>query len=259
MKFDELDQQMRVFETAHDQFVLPGIYMVARIDGRGFTRLTKELHTFETPFDLKFHQLMMDTAEALLREFLGIYAYTQSDEISLLFPLGCDLFKRKLRKLNSLLAGFASASFALGLGSMASMDCRICELPSARHVVDYFRWRNEDAYRNALNAHCYWLLRKQGSRGGAASDRLLSLSVADKNELLFQNGVQFNELPNWQKRGSGLYWERFDKPGLNPLTGQPTTTVRQRIKRDWDLHMKEAYSQFIADLLQEHDGTDNAK
>ena len=34
MKFDELDDKMRVFETAHDLCILPGIYMVARLDGR---------------------------------------------------------------------------------------------------------------------------------------------------------------------------------------------------------------------------------
>ena len=33
MKFDELDERMRVFETAHDLCVLPGLYMVARLDG----------------------------------------------------------------------------------------------------------------------------------------------------------------------------------------------------------------------------------
>ncbi len=53
MKFDDLDQKMRQFETAHDQCVLPGIFMVARIDGRGFTRLTKEVHSFEAPFDVR--------------------------------------------------------------------------------------------------------------------------------------------------------------------------------------------------------------
>ena len=36
MKFDDLDDRMRVFETAHDLCVLPGLYMVARLDGRGF-------------------------------------------------------------------------------------------------------------------------------------------------------------------------------------------------------------------------------
>ena len=47
MKFDELDAKMRVFETAHDHCVLPGIHIVARLDGRSFTRLTKELQAFE--------------------------------------------------------------------------------------------------------------------------------------------------------------------------------------------------------------------
>ena len=40
MTFDELDERMRVFETAADYCVLPGIFMVARLDGRSFTRLT---------------------------------------------------------------------------------------------------------------------------------------------------------------------------------------------------------------------------
>ena len=34
MKFDELDRMMRIFETAHDDCVLPEIFMVARLDGR---------------------------------------------------------------------------------------------------------------------------------------------------------------------------------------------------------------------------------
>ena len=41
MKFDDLDKKMRVFETAGDQCVLPEMFMVARLDGRSFTRLTK--------------------------------------------------------------------------------------------------------------------------------------------------------------------------------------------------------------------------
>ena len=34
MTFDELDTRMRLFETAHDVCVLPGISIVARLDGR---------------------------------------------------------------------------------------------------------------------------------------------------------------------------------------------------------------------------------
>ena len=167
----------------------------------------------------------------------------------MLFPLDCDLFHRKNRKLNSVLAGFASAKFALGLGSMAMFDCRICELPSARHVVDYFRWRNEDAHRNALNAHCYWLLRKDGRAGDAATQALVGLSTGEKNQLLFDRGINFNDLPAWQKRGSGLYWETYDKQGINPISSQAVTTRRRRVRRDIELPMKDAYSEFIASLL----------
>ena len=203
MKFDELDEWMRVFETAHDLCVLPGLYMVARLDGRSFTRPTKEVHLFEAPFDARFRDLMLTTAEHLMSDcgFNIVYGYTQSDEISLLFALAENGFGRKLRKLISVLAGEASAKFSLLLGAVAVFDCRISQLPSVDLVVDYFRWRNEDAHRNALSAHGYWLLRKQGQTVGQATATLKGLSVAQKNELLFQSGVNFNDLPLWQKRG----------------------------------------------------------
>lgn len=140
MKFDDLDQKMRVFETARDQCVLPGLYMVARLDGRSFTRLTKEVHQFEAPFDPRFRDLMVETAEHLMGAcgFSMVYGYTESDEISLLFGLDENGFGRKLRKLISILAGEASAKFSLALGSLAAFDCRISELPSVELVVDYF-------------------------------------------------------------------------------------------------------------------------
>ena len=163
MKFDDLDSKMRQFETAHDLCVLPGIFMVARLDGRGFTRLTKEIHKFEAPFDTRFRDHMIGTVEHLMNcGFRAIYGFTQSDEISMLFHRKEDSFERKLRKFESILSGEASARFSLRLNAMACFDCRISQLPTPELVVDYFRWRQEDATRNALNAHCYWLLRKEG-------------------------------------------------------------------------------------------------
>jgi tRNA(His) guanylyltransferase len=83
---DELDQKMRVYETAADYCVLPGVFMVARLDGRSFSRLTRELCQFEAPFDQRFRDMMVNTAEGLMNCGLRVkYAYTQSDEISLLF------------------------------------------------------------------------------------------------------------------------------------------------------------------------------
>lgn len=251
MKFDELDGMMRVYETVHDLCVLPGLHMVARLDGRSFTRLTKEVHQFEAPFDERFRNMMLATAEHLMTGcgFDVTYGYAQSDEISLLFAPDENSFGRKLRKLHSVLAGEASAKFSLLLGAVAVFDCRISQLPTAVHVVDYFRWRNEDAHRNALNAHGYWLLRKQGKSVGEATAAMAGQSVAAKNELLFRHGVNFNDLPPWQKRGAGLYWEEYDRPAVNPKSGEPVIARRRRIKRDLELPMKDDYSAFLHAML----------
>ena len=251
MKFDDLDERMRVFETGFDLSVLPGLYMVARLDGRSFTRLTKEIHPFEAPFDVRFRDLMLQTAEHLVGGcgFDVVYGYTQSDEISLLFGLEENSFGRKLRKLVSVLSGEASAKFSLLLGAVAAFDGRIAQLPSVELVVDYFRWRSEDAHRNALNAHGYWLLRKKGKTVAEATAAMKGLSVAEKNELLFQNGVNFNELPTWQKRGCGLYWEGYERPAENPATGEKVVARRRRVRHDLELPMKEEYSTFLRKLI----------
>jgi tRNA(His) guanylyltransferase len=182
------------------------------------------------------------------------FGYTQSDEISLLLHRDEATFGRKLRKLNSILAAEASAKLSLLLGSVAAFDCRISQLPTLNLVVDYFRWRNEDAHRNALNAHCYWMLRKAGDRAEVATGKLDRLSVGDKNELLYQKAnINFNDLPSWQKRGMGLYWEAYQKESTNPQTGAQVLAMRRRIKVDLELSMKDDYSHFVRDLvLREH-------
>jgi len=258
MKFDELDTRMRVFETAHDHCALPGLYLVARLDGRGFTRLTKEVHPFEAPFDERMRDLMTATVTHLLGcGFRIAYGYTQSDEISLLLHPDETTFGRKLRKYTSVLAGEASAAFSLKLGAVGVFDCRISQLPRAQDVVDYFRWRQEDASRNALNAHCYWMLRKQGRSVAEATSQVLGQSTAAKHDLLFAQGINYNNLPAWQKRGVGLYWEAYDKPGFNPLTQETMYTVRRRLKTDLELPFGEAYASFIRTLLHQEQGAES--
>lgn len=252
MKFDDLDQKMRIFETAHDHCVLPEMFMVARLDGRSFTRLTRETHPFEAPYDPLFRDCMTETVRHLMNcGFRVLFGYTQSDEISLLFHPEEQSFQRKLRKYNSVLAGEASAKFSILIGDIASFDCRIAQFPNAELIADYFRWRAEDAHRNALNSYCYWTLRKEGENPQTASNKLLRVSVSEKNELLFQRGINFNEVPAWQKRGVGLYWETYWKNAANPKTGKNVRAERRRIRADMELPMKEAYSEFIYERLSE--------
>lgn len=251
MKLSELDTRMRVFETANDLSVLPGVYAVARLDGRSFTRLTKEVHDFQKPFDPRFRDMMVATTRYLMAEtgMCFAYGYTQSDEISLLFSPGEETFGGKLRKLGSVLAGEASAKFTSLLGDVAAFDCRISQLPRQKLVVDYFRWRSEDAHRNSLSAHCYWALRKVGASAGEATSELQGRSVADKNELLFSHGINFNELPPWQRRGVGVVWEAYEKAGVNPKTGETAVALRRRLATVEVLPMKEAYEAFVSRFI----------
>ena len=261
MKFDDLDAKMRVFETAHDYCVLPGIRMVARLDGRSFTRLTKESGRFEAPFDAAFRDLMIGTTEHLMKCGFDItYGYTESDEISLLFTLNEQTFGRKVRKLTSVLASEASSIFTsllIGLfpattgKDTVAFDCRISELPTTTLIVDYFRWRNEDACRNALNSHCYWCLRNEGRSARKATSEMLGLTVPQKNELLFNHHINFNDLPNWQKRGVGIYWQEYEKNAVNKATQQPVVVNRRRLHRELELPMKDAYGTFIRKLISQ--------
>lgn len=254
MKFDDLDSKMRVYETASDRVVLPGMYMVARIDGKNFTRLTKELHDFEKPFDERFRDYMIETVKHLMNAgFNFIYGYTESDEISLLFHINDNAYGRKLRKLISILAGEASAKFSLLLGSVAVFDCRISEFPNKGLVVDYFRWRNEDAHRNALSAHCYWQLRKTGLSATEATQRISKLSSADKNELLFTYQINYNNLPSWQKRGIGFYWREEVVERLNPKTEEIVVVNKRILYVEKELPLKEAYSDLLLSVMQQHE------
>jgi tRNA(His) guanylyltransferase len=138
---------------------------------------------------------------------------------------------------------------------VAVFDCRICRLPSDKIVEDYFRWRQEDARRNALNSWCYWEQRKRGASVRQATNALRRMPVSEKLALLADFGIDFDALPSWHKHGAGVYWESFEKEGTNPLTGEPVAAIRRRLKRDLDLPAGEAYGRFLRELLGEaHSG-----
>lgn len=251
MKFDDFDTNMRIYEQSLDQYILPDMYLVARLDGRSFTRLTKEICQFEAPFDIRFRDYMVETVKYLMDcGFRIVYGFTESDEISLLFHKDDNTFGRKVRKINTTLAGEASAAFSLALGRAATFDCRVVPLPNLSRVRDYFIWRQEDAHRNSLNAHCYWLLRKEGIGKEEATKRLEGKSVSYKNELLFEKGVNYNELPSWQKRGIGVYYTSAIKEGYNPIKQEKVQTERRELYTDYHLKLGDEYADWVCGLLK---------
>ena len=169
VKSDKLDDRMRQLEYFHSLVVLPGLYSIVRVDGRSFTKLTRGM---EHPFDIKFHDCMVAAATALLVELGGLYAFTESDEISVLLPRNTDLFGREVEKIVSVSAGVASSTFSIELGNVAHFDSRLWVGATDTDVLDYFRWGQADASRCCLNSWCYWTLRKAGSSAKQATEAL---------------------------------------------------------------------------------------
>jgi tRNA(His) 5'-end guanylyltransferase len=179
-----------------------------------------------------------------------LYGYTQSDELNLLLRRDEALFGRKLRKLLSVLAGEASAKFSLELGRLGVFDARISMLPTTDDVVDYFLWRQEDAHRNCLNGHAYWLLRGEGLSDDEATKRLRGVSVSGRNELLFSRGRNFADLPAWQRRGSAVRQRDVVREGIDPRTGAKVESTRREHFVDHDLPMKDAYAALVRGIVE---------
>ena len=51
------------------------------------------------------------------------------------------------------------------------------------------------------------------------------------------------------KPGNGMYWDTYEKQRFNPKTGQAGTAIRRGLKVDMELPLREAYTAFIANVL----------
>jgi tRNA(His) 5'-end guanylyltransferase len=73
--------------------------------------------------------------------------------------------------------------------------------------------------------------------------------VGEKNELLFGMNINYNNLPAWQKRGMGFYWETVTKKGFNPVSKQETSVQRREVKQEMELPHPD-YRQWLMRLLE---------
>jgi tRNA(His) guanylyltransferase len=261
MNSDKFEARMRALESYHSIKVPSNTWLVIRVDGRSFSKLTETMK-FEKPFDSAFSGYMINVAKALVEEFQATYAFTESDEISLLLPPTWSLFDRELEKVVSVSAAAAAGKMTHLLvhavrGEIVvppiMFDSRVCICPNEAAVTDYFRWRQGDANRCAINGYCYWTLRKEGLSAHKASSILNKKSQDEKLALLKEKGIVWDEVPGWQKNGTGLYWTKFSKTGLNPKTGQTVEVMRRGIKIEHGLPVKNDYDLFLTDLMNADD------
>jgi tRNA(His) guanylyltransferase len=150
-----LGHEMKVFEAATcDATADLSNICVIRLDGHCFRTFTKG---FARPYDLRIHRAMISTAADCLERFGAATAYTESDEISLLFAPASSKaspslpFNGRVQKLCSVTAGFASARFNRHMlmekysateamlqervdRSEAHFDSRVFSLPSIEKV-----------------------------------------------------------------------------------------------------------------------------
>lgn len=223
-----------------------GSKIVLRLDGRGFYRLSSEMK-LQKPYDPLFEESMVNTAKNVFQEFSPLFIYTFSDEFNIL--LGDILFSGRIEKLNSVFASFIANSFTYNFKDVfkdmedfsenskvmpiISFDSRVIPL-SLEQLVDYFKSRQDEAWRNCLNGYAYWTLREEMNKNQAMKE-LLGLKSSQIHDLLFERGININEVPTWQRRGVGIYKEEIEIRGYNPFQEEETVSSRKRIISNWDL------------------------
>ena len=206
-KYDALGQRMKRYEeVANGQLLIPDLPLYARIDGRHFSKLTKNLgYPFkDLPEDKRsfvFAQLMQMTAHDLMEEFKCDVAETHSDEISLGWKnIKTAPFDGKYFKLISNIASFAGMAFYKNIvncndrfntrlqleikdlqtlaDSTPSFDCRIVQVPDLMELVNCFIWRQNDCIRGAINQYAQrWFSHKE-LLGKSQEDRINMLVAA---------------------------------------------------------------------------------
>lgn len=235
-KYDALGQRMKRYEeVANGQLLIPDLPLYARIDGRHFSKLTKNLgYPFkDLPEDKRsfvFIQLMQMTAYDLMKEFKCDVAETHSDEISLGWKnIKTAPFDGKYFKLVSNIASYAGMSFMRSLfnffgdGSILdsekerndlvtlqkeypSFDCRLVQLPDLMELVNCFIWRQNDCIRGAINQYAQrWFSHKE----------LLGKTQEDRIKMLSENGHDVYSIEDFILYGS-WYVKRHVTESMDP-------------------------------------------
>ena len=223
MKFETLKDKCEYYRGLSDIKLIPNMPVLVMLDGHCFSKIIKT--RYELPFDDKFINLMNETAAHVCSKIQGaVFAYTQSDEISILIkdyinPDSDAFFGYRTCKLLSLIAAEATAFFNrklfetilkdsptiesaksfLSCEPLATFDCKVWNVPNDNEVFAWFLYRQNDCVRNSM---------QQFAQTYVSHKELLNKSAGDQIEIAKAKvGKDWHVIDDGKKYGRLIYKE----------------------------------------------------
>lgn len=203
--------RMKEYEGAYRFKMTKRLPVLIRIDGTHFHTYTRGCNK---PFDEDLAHAFWQTCKYLAENIMGAkVVYHQSDEISILLTNYDKLttqswFDNNLQKIVSVSASLATAKFNEVMRAkypdkpLATFDSRAWVLPQDE-VCNYFLWRQQDATKNSIS---------MVAQANFPHKELQGLNgVQLKDKLMLEKGVNWNDIPVWQKRGVCIVKETYPK------------------------------------------------
>jgi tRNA(His) guanylyltransferase len=211
MKKDDFGNRMKGYENVFRQVLPRRMPVIIRIDGCHFHTYTKGMNK---PFDEDLTKAMWETCKYLAQNIMGCkMVYHQSDEISLLITNYDKLtteswFQNNIQKIVSVAASMTTAKFNEVMRGkypnkpLATFDARAWVLPHDE-VNNYFLWRQQDATKNSIS---------MVAQANFPHNQLQNLNGKQMQEKLYvEKGINWNDLPVWQKRGVCISKQYYKK------------------------------------------------
>ncbi|GKZ99377.1 tRNA-His guanylyltransferase [Aspergillus niger] len=216
--------------------LLPNTWIVVRIDGRGFHKLSDH-YGFIKPNDSRALDLMNAAAVGVMKDLPDLcIAYGISDEYSFAFHPNCQLFERRSAKLVTTIVSTFTAHYIYLWGTyfpdtplqpaaLPSFDGRAVMYPNSRIFRDYMSWRQVDCHINNLYNTTFWTMVLQGGMDRREAELELKGTLSsDKNEILFKRfGINYNNEEEIYKKGSVIYRQYQ----LEDVKAKPDSSVQE--------------------------------
>lgn len=257
MNFDSLEEKCQYYRNLTDYKLLPNSNILVMLDGKNFSSLIK--NNFKKPFDDDFIDMMNKTALFLCNNVQGCkFAYTQSDEISLLItdydtPETDTLFGGRLCKIQSILASLATSEFnrwfildylrkhddegLIENMKMAQFDCKAWVVPNQNDAYAWFLYRQLDCIRNSKQQTAQTYLGHKKLIGHSADEQIEMV----KNE----KGIDWSAFGNEYKYGRFVY--KIEKEMSTKLpSGETVNYIRKKFTPSaaFDLRQEEGKEEF---------------